>query len=350
MNIGILTYAGGLNYGSQAQLYAMTNYLKEKGHNITVLMFKPKYYFVKNIKIALRVEPNWQRHPKHIMQSIKRMKAFNNWIKNIPNQIEVKDGKEVDGLDLDLVIAGSDEILNCKHPFYDDIYIGKDIDKTALIYYAPSTGALSVDYVLSDEQITWFQKFKNYSARDVVTKKFIENNEHQEVTVVLDPTFLWEFNEITCKTKLGEKSIVLYSFDSIADYADEIIDYANKHEYEIVSLAREYRWANINLPAATEQEWITCFRNCEVVITDSYHGLVFALKNKKKVVLISREDKLNKNNGLLEFLGIQMSYYKKGSIDRYLHTETLDYSIINENIKKRKIESEKYLSEALENL
>ena len=67
------------------------------------------------------------------MQSIKRMKAFNNWIKNIPNQIEVKDGKEVDGLDLDLVIAGSDEILNCKHPFYDDIYIGKDIDKTALI-------------------------------------------------------------------------------------------------------------------------------------------------------------------------------------------------------------------------
>lgn len=117
MNIGILTYAGGLNYGAQAQLYAMTNYLKEKGHNITVLMFKPKYYFVKNIKIALRVEPNWQRHPKHIMQSIKRMKAFNNWIKNIPNQIEVKDGKEVDGLDLDLVIAGSDEILNCKHPF-----------------------------------------------------------------------------------------------------------------------------------------------------------------------------------------------------------------------------------------
>ena len=50
MNIGILTYAGGLNYGAQAQLYAMTNYLKEKGHNITVLMFKPKYYFVKNIK------------------------------------------------------------------------------------------------------------------------------------------------------------------------------------------------------------------------------------------------------------------------------------------------------------
>lgn len=46
----------------------------------------------------------------------------------------------------------------------------------------------------------------------------------------------------------------------------------------------------------------------------------------------------------------QMSYYKKGSIDRYLHTETLDYSIINENIKKRKIESEKYLSEALENI
>lgn len=58
--------------------------------------------------------------------------------------------------------------------FYDDIYIGKDIDKTALIYYAPSTGALSVDYVLSDEQIMWFQKFKNYSARDVVTKNLLK--------------------------------------------------------------------------------------------------------------------------------------------------------------------------------
>ena len=31
---------------------------------------------VKNIKIALRVEPNWQRHPKHIMQSIKRMQPI----------------------------------------------------------------------------------------------------------------------------------------------------------------------------------------------------------------------------------------------------------------------------------
>ena len=350
MKVGILTYAGALNYGAQAQLYALTNYLKEKGHKVTVLMFRPEKYWLKNIKIALRVEPDWHKHPKHIFQSIKRMKAFYKWIKKISDQVEVKDGKDIDKLELDLVIAGSDEIVNCIHPFFSDIYMGKGVHITPMVYYAPSAGALSSDYKLSDEQIISFSDFKAYSARDVATKKFFENNGAKDVTLVLDPTFLWEFSEIKCKTAVEEKFVLLYSFDSVCEYEKEIVEFANKYEYKIVSLAREYKWANINLPAATEEEWITCFRNCEVVVTDSFHGLVFALKNKKKVVLISRGDKLNKNNGLLEYLGIQINYYKYGNIDTYLQSEKLDYAEIYENIKKRKSESENYLREAMRNI
>ena len=350
MNVGILTYAGALNYGAQAQLYAMSNYLKEKGHNVTILMFKPHNYTIKNMKISLRVEPNWEKHPIHVIQSVKRMKGFYKWIKKIQNKVDVKNGSEIDDLLLDLVVVGSDEIVNCIHPFFDDIYMGKGIIKTPMIYYAPSAGALPYDYVLTHEQMMGLKRFMAYSTRDMVTKAFFENNISETVTMVLDPTFLWEFSEVQYKMNIKKKYILLYSFDSISELSKEIAEYANKYEYEIVSIAREYKWADINMPAASEEEWITCFRNCEVVITDSFHGLVFALKNKKKVVLISRGDKLNKNSGLLEFLGIQINYYKNGAIDEYLKNEEIDYAKVCKEIEKRKNESEKYLSEAINNI
>lgn len=350
MKIGILTYAGALNYGAQAQLYALMNYLKDNGADITVLMFYPEKYWTKNVKIGLRVENDWYKHPKHICQSIKRMKMFSDWIKNIPNKIKVHKGEDVDALNLDLVIIGSDEIANFKHPFFNEIYIGKGIIKTPVVYYAPSAGALSPDYKLSKEETISFSNIKRYSARDMATKKFFENNTTKNVSLVLDPTFLWEFCEVKSNTILNDKYILLYSFDSLQQYEKEIVECADKSNYKIVSLAREYKWADVNLPTASEEEWITCFRKCDIVITDSFHGLVFAIKNRKKFVLISRGDKVNKNNGLLDFLGIKINYYEKGSIYNYLQYEGVDYKEIEPNIIERKYQSEKYLKEVMKTI
>lgn len=75
------------------------------------------------------------------------------------------------------------------------------------------------------------------------------------------------------------------------------------------------------------------FKNATLVVTDSFHGTVFALKNKKDFVILGRYDKVNKINNLLSGFDIKRKFYENNtSIDEYLSIDKLDYEIVNKKI------------------
>lgn len=75
-----------------------------------------------------------------------------------------------------------------------------------------------------------------------------------------------------------------------------------------------------------EGRCVSSFSFAELVITDSFHGTVFSLKNQKQIVLCGRKDKESKIRSLLDQLDIKISIYDGESIDKYLVKNTIDYA------------------------
>ena len=167
---------------------------------------------------------------------------------------------------------------------------------------------------------------------------------------MLDPTLLYEFREFAGTIKVQDY-ILLYSFDTLEDYKEVIQTYARDHSLPILSVGRDYKWVDYSLSYAKESEWLSAFQNAGLVITDSFHGLVFSIKYHKQFVLLRRPDKYSKNESLLEELNIQTEYYtKENSIGTYLSQNKVNYSMVNELLQLKIKESSQYLLEGLNNI
>lgn len=350
MKIGILTWFCGINYGGQAQTYALAKILENAGHQCYEVAYYPQRYQYINAKMSLNIENGWYKHPKQVFSSLKRMYVLNKFVAMHAKTKRVANGEQIDKLDVDVLIIGSDEVVNCNHPFFSNIYLGVGITKKPVIFYAPSSGALDINHALAEIEKDALKRSIALSGRDKHTCDFLEKNSGRVVEQVLDPTILYDFKDLHVDISY-KNYILLYSFDSLEKYRDQITDYANENKFMIVSVGRYYKWANISKPYASEEMWVSLFTKAELVITDSFHGLVFSIKNSKEVVLLGRGDKLNKNNDLLEELGITKRYLNSNeNIEAYLEDNAIDYEKVNATLEEKKRMSLDYLKRNLEKI
>lgn len=349
MRIGILTYAAGMNYGAQAQMLALQKYIETGGNECEIVNYRPPRLLKRNLKMSLNIEEKWYLHPRQLLYSVRRMWTFRNTIRLQKKSIAIKSGKEIDALKYDLIIIGSDEVLNFIHPFFSDIYIGKDIKHTPFLYFSPSAGALDVNYELDEERKECFGRAMFFSARDNHTMQIIKNNTSAEVERTIDPTFLYDFSaELSGCVPEVEDYILLYSFDSLEAFKDRILEYADISKKKILSVGRWYKWADICIPYASEEEWLCSFKYCNVLITDSFHGMVFAIKNEKQIILLTRSDKRNKLDNLKKDFKISLEYYTgDGSIQAYLNKNYIDYEKVHKQLETLIEKSRSYLEDGI---
>ena len=139
--------------------------------------------------------------------------------------------------------------------------------------------------------LKYFQlkKFDAISARDIRTKKVLERVLNKEVKLVLDPTFLIDYNDI-CKRIINDKYILLYSYgvdDIVVKY---IKDFARMKNLKIIVSGYEVDWADYNI-AYTPKEWISLFKYADFVVSTTFHGTVFSLIFEKQFILYGDNDK-----------------------------------------------------------
>ncbi len=346
MKIGVLTWYYGANYGAKAQAYALAQILSKMGHSVQMLNFKTVGYEKLNISTNLNVE-HAKHHPILYLKCHLRVRRFQKFNRHFKETSSVKSGEEIDNLNLDYVILGSDAIFNVKHKLFNKIYMGVGINKTKKIAYAPSCEDLSPDFKLKAEYVDSLKHFFNISVRDVNTKRLLKNNTGLDASIVADPTLLYSFRDIA-STWNESNYILIYTFSDWSVYQEQIKSYADKKGLEIVSVGRYCRWADKSYTAASFEKWVCSFRRASYVFTDSFHGTVFALKNNKQIVLCSRPDKSAKIESLLRAVGIQERFYSGNeSVDEYLQNAVIDYSEVNNRMKELVDNSLEYLTNSI---
>lgn len=344
MKIGILTWFFAANYGAKAHTFALQEYLKEKGYEVEFVNYRPTRSFQLNLLMNIEKPLRINQIIFGIMRCVK-LKMFNS---NYKCSKKVSSSSEINQLGYDIIILGSDEVFNSIHPLHDKIYFGADIN-IPCISYAPSAGQASADICLSQEIKKSIKKIKNISVRDEHTRTLIKNNVEKKIDVVCDPTFLYDFKKIS-KPLNVDKYVLIYSFNDLSEYKESIKQYSKSHNLKIVMIGKYSKWVDKSYPSLSLNKWTGAFQNAKLVITDSFHGSVFAIKNQVECVVIDRSDKTNKISNLFNYLGIKKSFYHGNeSIDDYIMQNTIDYDLINNNITKRLQESKEFLRTSLEN-
>ena len=329
MKIGIITFHWATNYGAILQAYALQEYLIGCGYDVEIINYKPKSY-----------DFNWMiflRHSKALLTFGKRMKVrkkekllslFREKNLKLTKRYYTQNEIEQASFDYDLIISGSDQILN---PSFTISGEGKPTSSYYLSFaknakqkmgYAVSFGC--VDYPEPAKQYAkqWINNFDKIGVRESTGLKILESLEFKNKGIIVpDPTIL-----------MGKELFEKVTVEPPKDVNDYICVYMLRRRIKVKNENVVYIDDN-HKPLSLEQ-WLGCIKNTKAFITNSYHGLIMAilfhipfvvvLEQKKGVGMNDRFVTLLQKFNLLERISV-------GDINRYqeimrkpIHWEEVD--------------------------
>lgn len=361
MKIGILTHYNVNNQGAQLQMYAMSHWLEDHGHEVVILTYQKNFDFDK--LEAQKNSGSFLNFPYYVKNYLFDrgigLTLFNTR-KVLTHKRAFKrfDTEPYDTDDLDAIIIGSDEVFSidvgCNKMMY-----GYGL-KAPAIAYAPAFGRATEEELKKHEVYSLIRQGLSHmyrlSARDTHTQDMIRSMTGREVPLVCDPVLLYDGSSFIVPVKpIRKKYMLIYSYDrNMVDPGEikAIKTYAQKHGLITVSLGTYHKWCDKNVVCNAE-EWYSFFSNAECVLTDTFHGSIVAIKNHCKAAFFIREN-INafKMKSLLELAGLEthrLAEMSLQNLERVL-AQTINYKEVDYRINRIARSSEEYLLNAIEDL
>lgn len=344
--VGILSLPYDANYGWALQHFALYKTLDLLGH--TPISVCRKWDYVGNRSILYHLK-------KAIYYSILSRNIYAFYETHIANRTEVFNSKEsLDGIsryDLDAIVVGSDQVWRTEftslvgNNFFLDFVNSRDMTKLS---YAASFG---VDEWLEDAGRTSLIKkllsdFDYISVRESSGVSLCKKEFDIDVDHVIDPTLLLdkeEYNKLIGKGKnhFRRPTLITYILDNdsgkskLVSRISERLSLKEFHLYPRKKRAWNY--------FKSVDEWLGAFRDCEFVVTDSFHGTVFAIIfNKQFVTIANKKRGLARFTSLLGLFGLSSRLLFVGdkiNVEE-LVSDTIDFTFVNklvDNEKQRSI-------------
>ncbi|MDJ0733593.1 MAG: polysaccharide pyruvyl transferase family protein [Nostocaceae cyanobacterium] len=361
MKVGIITFHHTVNFGATLQAYALWKTIKSLGHDVEIIDYRPyeaiKFYLREIQPINYKMHINFQALP-NLIKAWKMRQFLLSHIKL--SQKKCFSRKNMHNLyqNYDVVVCGSDQIW-CLDSFrgLDPAYFIDFINSKNTcrkISYAPSFGnteTLGKNRELINQFIN---NFDAISVRDNNSLRLLKEECNRQAEVVLDPSFLVEYDEIISKPKVSDKYLLIYSNGQITPEDEDVIKViAKEQNLAIFSIGKYSRVAHKNIIGVSPKEWLGYFSEAAYVVTNTYHGTIFSLKFKKPFTALANINKKNKTNDLLNILGLEkrLCYSEQVHIDFQTMNEdilNIDYDLVSHKIEKEVINSKNYLLEALD--
>lgn len=305
MRIGIITFHWAVNYGAVLQAYALQKVLREKGFDAEVINYRP--YLVNLKQVLLRIK-------KFDVQYFLKMINLNRFIKS---NIKLSEKRYLTNKQLtkycknyDTYICGSDQIWNTSFTLKAEgkptlsYYLNFAPDNKKRISYAASLGTdtLSNDVikVIKPE----LEKFTSISVREFSGKKILDDIQLSN-QLVLDPTLLLDieyYDELISNSKTNHinQELFVYVIHENQVNADKICEYISDKLYG-------KRFINYGNSSIGIEDWINLIQKSEIVLTNSYHGMIFSIIYNKPFIVVPVEGvpMNNRIDTLLQLTGLQ---------------------------------------------
>ena len=343
--VGVLTFHRCINYGSYWQARCLVEGLSSMGIDAVLLEHRSRRVDRAEWKCALRPVPN--ENGDHALYRAKIRKFFHS-IATLPLSAPFPLEEPARTEDFDLVIVGSDEVWNLKHPWYGGslLFYGDGFRSSRLASYAASFGnQISPDGMNG----FWTDKLLNFadiSVRDLNSARLIRDLLGYEPELVLDPCLQFP-RVITAREKVdpGHDYIALYGHGFPAWFQKSVRTWAREKGYPLVSIGYRNDWADSQWIDAGPEDYAGFIAGARAVVTNFFHGCIFALVNGKPFACVLSDYRSNKIRDLTTLIGADRRLIGEESVSMDL-PQALDHApelVISERIAALRRNSNDYL-------
>lgn len=356
MKIGILTFHCAHNYGAILQSYALQEYLKQLGHDVKIVDYRPSYLFdynkvfslkrilTKRLFLLFRLALN---EVLSIPYRIIRKRNFDDYISRNLNITSIK------SLTLfDFVFVGSDQVWNIKMTKgFDKLYWGKFNSTAILASYAASLG--DDISILNKNKVALQQNLLNFefvSVRERRMAELIQNYCSKSVNCCVDPTILniklWRSMPLQA---LDNNYVLVYLTKSDKCAIDLAKKIANEKKMKLINLCLSASWNNRDnfYQYASPKAFLQLFKYANYVVTTSFHGTVFSLLFERQFSLVRVSNSSNiRSESLLSDVQLCDRIYSS-KLDYNKIDSTINWPLVSSIIDDHAKSSRSYIKEVL---
>lgn len=373
--IAIVNRTNLKNFGSVLQVYALCEAVKRLGYRSEVVWQSgniSKNQDIRPVKVV-RTLLRLCTHPSLLWSTVKTIiesksqvidelkeKKFNDFV--AANFVQsFYDPKEITKMAATdkfyKFVCGSDQIWSSTTLYPDPMMYLRFSPKGKRVAYAPSLGRNYIPNYNKKILKKYISDVPCLSVREDEGRKLIKELTGRDALVVADPTLLlssrdWDGLKIEIDTP--ENYVLCYFLDNPSDdVKTNICRYASLSGRDIVVLGKlsnlKYPQNKIHFPVAGPGEFLHLISNASLVITDSYHGMLFAINYRKKFWSVERAysqyDQSSRQLTVLSRINLK---------DRYLKTDfsftdaDIDYVSVRTRIEDFVALSMNYLKQSLE--
>ena len=376
MKIGILTHPLKTNYGGLLQAFALQKVLTDMGYDVLTIdrhakggyksfphhcvnyVKRLKEYFWDKKEVSIRwnhlvSDGEYREISRHTQSFVDRnirttRKVYNNELKDIDKEYL-----------FDAYVVGSDQVWlpsYCPGSFLDFV----DRDNVVKLFYAASCGkqSFAVDERLKEECKKLARTFRAVAVREDFLVNLSESALERTATLVLDPTMLLRpADYLHAVSPSVNKSPVVFSYildrdERKADIVQAVskklnlpVEEGNVKTYYIKSGRCDIN----DCVYPSVDSWINKLNRSEFVVTDSFHGVAFAiLFNKPFIVIGNRERGLERFISLLKMFNLSSRLINNVECVRELMEAQIDFAPVNAKLEAMRAVSLNFLRNGLE--
>lgn len=318
MNFKIITFHRGVNYGAFLQAYSVQMLFgNTDGWESSIYDYQNIGYRNKEIQVFLI--PKGGIFQKKFLYSNHRRKIIKYFLFKFFVWRYLKLSSSVESKDI--LVFGSDEIWNLNNwtGELDLTLFGVIHESNSKIAFAPSMGSTK-DIPLGSEDIRRaidsLRNFKKILVRDTNSKRLLEKVGLSS-QLCLDPTMYvnWLENKHVKyyfhKIKLETKKFAVVNVSQVKLYEpflNKLRDFLLKNGVDLICLTYTNQIDGLrSISYPNPFKWVSYFLAAEFVVTDTFHGAVFAINSSKPICLLDPGEKSTKISGLFAQIGLEFA-------------------------------------------
>lgn len=374
--VGIMSMQRIFNYGSFLQAYGLKELVREIDPNIDVkyIDYMPGSVLVIDgmqtsgkIGKTLRKLKNELLGKASISNKLKYINHKRTYAKRFFPLLEINDRDY--STNVDIQIIGSDEVFNCIQANinvgYSRDLFGHGSNAKKIVSYAASFGNTTMSkiqqYGVEEEISGDLSKFDAISVRDRNSMSIVEELIGARPSVNIDPALAYDFmrkeDKIPKNRLYSAKYMIVYGYSNrfSAHENDIIKKFSKENGLKVLCFGGVHACCDVFIDC-NPFELLSYFRDAEYVLTDTFHGTIFSIINKKKFITLIRKSSNNSygNEEKLRFLLdlFNLSYRGIGEIENQeildgMLEKEIDYSDVFRILEEQRSKSKSYLKKVI---
>lgn len=361
MKIGIVTQPLSRNYGGILQNYALQQTLKKLGHEpytFDLIASVPWYKWAKhNIKVlfkrAIGRKGTFRESPLRVARTEIPLRRF--VMRNIallaPRTAKPK-AAQVRKYGLEALVVGSDQVWRPRYNRHiADMYLRFALSfDVRRIAYAASFGTGVWEYRRKKGAVcrALAQRFDAISVREDSAVRLCKEHLGVDAKHVLDPTLLLTNTEYNTLLDAATTPREDYLFAYLLDRSSQKIEHINA-----VAAQRGLKAVIVGVGADVKpddsiERWLTYFRDCRYVVTDSFHGSVFSIiYNKDFHVIANIERGVDRMTSLLGALELNDRLVDAARLSDFRPLAAVEWERVNRSLDALREDSINFLRDNL---